>query len=126
MTICLALAVSVTTWKVSPTSGSDSRPSTSTGVDGSASRNGVAAVVEHGADLAEHRAADEVVADAQRAVAHQHGGHRAAAAVELGFEHRADGRTRRVGLQVLHVGHQQNHFEQQIEIRSWSWPRPAP
>src|ERR1039458_9598042 len=38
LTICLALAVSVTTWKSSPASGIDSRPSTSTGVAGSAFR----------------------------------------------------------------------------------------
>ena len=44
-TICLALAVSVTTWKSSPASGSESRPSTSTGVEGSASRICCAAIV---------------------------------------------------------------------------------
>ena len=38
------------------------------------------------------------------------------AAIQLGFEHGADGGTVRIGLQILHVGHQQNHFEQQIEI----------
>src|SRR5437588_158018 len=38
LTICFALAVSVTTWKSSPASGSESRPSTSTGVEGSALR----------------------------------------------------------------------------------------
>ena len=40
LTICFALAVSVTIWKVSPTSGKDSRPMTSTGMDGSALRTG--------------------------------------------------------------------------------------
>ena len=54
-----------------------------------------AAVVLHGAHLAEYRAADEEIAHAQRAVAHQHGGHRTAAAVELGFEHGAHGRAAR-------------------------------
>ena len=38
MTICFAFAVSVITWKLSPTSGRASRPMTSTAVDGSASR----------------------------------------------------------------------------------------
>ncbi len=75
-----------------------------------------AAIVLHGAHLAEDRAADEEVADRQRAVAHQHGGHRTASAVELRFDHRAHRRPAGVGLQVLHVGHQQNHFEQQVEI----------
>ena len=43
----------------------------------------LAAIVQHGADAAEDFAADEEVADAQRAVANQHGGHRTAAAIEL-------------------------------------------
>ncbi len=75
-----------------------------------------AAIVEHGADFAEDGAADKVIADVQRAVANQHGGHRAAAAIEIGFEHVADGGTVRVGLQIQHVGHQQDHFEQKIEV----------
>ena len=87
-TICLALAVSVTTWKSSPASGSDSRPSTSTGVEGSALRICAPRSFMHGAHLAEHRAADEEVAHVQRAVAHQHGGHRPAAAVELALRAR--------------------------------------
>ena len=55
----------------------------------------LAAIVEHGADAAEDRAADEVIADTQRAVANQDGGHRTAAAIELGFEHARHGGTRR-------------------------------
>ena len=50
---------------------------------------------------------------------HQNGRDRAAALVQLGFEHRSHGRTRRIGLQILQVGNQQNHFEQQIEVLSW-------
>ena len=88
--------------------------------------DGSAAIVEHGADFAEHRAADEIVADAQRTVAHQHGGHRSAPAIEIGFEHVADGRTIGIGLQIQHVGHQQNHFEQKIEIGFGLWRKPAP
>ena len=76
----------------------------------------LAAIVEHGAHLAEYRAADEIIAHMQRSVAHQHGGHGAAPAIELRFEHRADGRAIGIGLEVLQVGHQQNHFQQQIEI----------
>ena len=41
MTICLALEVSLVTWKLSPTSGRLSSPITSTGIDGSASRTGL-------------------------------------------------------------------------------------
>ena len=55
-----------------------------------------AAVVDQRADPADHRAGDEVVADAERAVLHEHRRHRAAAAIELGFEHRA----RRAALRV--------------------------
>ena len=55
----------------------------------------LAAIVIHGANLAEYLAADEEVADAQRAVLHQHRRHRTASAIELGFEHRADAGTRR-------------------------------
>ena len=53
----------------------------------------------------------------QRAVAHQHRGHRTAAAIELALRAPCPSRDGRIGLQILHIGHQQNHFEQQIEIR---------
>ena len=59
-------------WNVSPGCGSPVRPRTSTGVDGPASLVGRSAVVDQRADLADHRAGDEVVADAQRAVLHEH------------------------------------------------------
>ena len=52
----------------------------------------------------------------KRAVAHQHGGHGTAAAIELGFDDGAHGRTAGVGLEVQHVGHQQDHFEQQGSV----------
>ena len=78
--------------------------------------NLLAAVVQHGAHLAEDRAADEVIAHVQRAVAHQHRGHRAAAPIQFGFQHIAHGRTAGIGLQILQVGHQQNHFQQQIQV----------
>ena len=76
----------------------------------------LAAIVQHGAHFAEHGAADEIIAHVQRAVAHQHGGHRSAAAIELGFEHVAHGRTGGIGFEILQIGHQQNHLEQQIEV----------
>ena len=74
------------------------------------------AVVEHGAHLAEDRTDDEGVADAQGAVLDEHGSHRAAAAVELGFEHGARGGQGGLGAQLLHVGHQQDHLEQLVQI----------
>ena len=117
MTICLALAVSVTTcMRVADFGqrfqaqhfGRHRRPT---------SRIGSAVIVDHGAHASEDRAADEVIADSQRAVAHQHRRHRTASAIELRFEHRAHRGTRRIGLQIQHVRDQQNHFEQQVEIR---------
>ena len=52
----------------------------------------------------------------QGAVLHQHGGHRAASAIEFGFEHHAGCRTIRSRLQFLQIGHQADHFHQQIQI----------
>src|SRR5688500_3891386 len=51
--------------------------------------DGFAAIVDQRPDLADDRAGDEVVAHAQRAVLHQDGCNRAAASVELRFQHRA-------------------------------------
>src|SRR3989304_3229815 len=46
----------------------------------------------------------------------QHGGHRAAAAVELGFQHGAGGRQGGVGAQLLEVGDEQDHLEQHVQV----------
>src|ERR1019366_3831521 len=62
---------------------------------------------------AEYGAADEEIAYRQGTVAHQDGGHGTASAVQLGFDHGAHGGPAGVGLEVQHVGHQENHFEQQ-------------
>src|SRR6185437_5220421 len=56
------------------------------------------------------------VAFAQRAVLHQHGGHGAAAAVELGFEHHALSGTLGVGAEFLQIADQQDHLQQEIQI----------
>ena len=61
-------------------------------------------------------AGDDDVAGLQRAALHQHGGHRAAAAVEPRFDHRAFGRTVRIGLEFEHFGLQRDHVEQLVEI----------
>ncbi len=116
LTICLALAVSVTTWKSSP--GFRQRFEAEYFDRGRGLRLADlrAAVVLHGAHFAEYRTADEEVADVQRAVAHQHGGDRTAAAVELSFDHGTHGRAARVGFEILHIGHQEDHLEQQIEM----------
>jgi hypothetical protein len=105
------LAVSVTTWKSSPASGSESEDFHRGGGLGFADLS--AAVVLHGAHFAEYGAADEEIAHRQSAVAHQDGGHGTASAIQLGFDDGAHGGPAGVGLQIQHVGYQENHFEQQ-------------
>src|SRR6202044_3287802 len=56
------------------------------------------------------------IANLQGAALDQHGRHRAAAAIELGFDHGAFGGTRRVGLEVEDFGLQRDHLEQSVEI----------
>ena len=74
------------------------------------------AIIKHGAHLAVDSADDKRVAHAQRAVLNQDRRHRTAAAVEPAFDHRARSQPVRIGLQPLQVGHQQDHFQQQIQI----------
>ena len=52
----------------------------------------------------------------QRAALDQHGRDRAAAAIELGFDHGAFGRAVRIGLEVEKFGLQPDGFEQLVEI----------
>ncbi len=54
--------------------------------------------------------------DAQRALLDEHGGDRAAAAVELGFDDGTFGRAVRIGLEVEDFGLQQDGFEQLVEV----------
>jgi hypothetical protein len=60
------------------------------------------------------------VADTERAPLHQHGGDRAAAAIELGFDHGAFGRPVRVGLEIEDFRLQGRCFEQLSMLSSWS------
>ena len=57
--------------------------------------DGLALVVDQRAYAAHFGAGHDDVADPQRAALDQHGRHRAAAAIELGFDHGAFGGTRR-------------------------------
>ena len=66
--------------------------------------------------LADDRAGDERVADAERAVLHEHRRDRAAALVELRFEHGARRVALRVRLQLADLGDQQDHLEQQVDV----------
>ena len=75
-----------------------------------------AVVVDQRADLAAGRARDEHVADAERAALDQHGRERAAALVELGFDHRAFGGAVGIGLEFEHLGLQLDRLEQLVEV----------
>src|SRR5205823_13079934 len=76
----------------------------------------LAALVDQSANPTPLAAGDEDVADVQRAALDQHGGHRAAAAFDLGFEDDALGGAVRVGLQVEQFGLQQDRFLEPVEI----------
>ena len=78
--------------------------------------DGDALVVDQRADAAHFGAGDDDVADPQRAALHQHGRDRAAAAIELGFDHGAFGGTFGIGLEVEQFGLQRDHFQQPVEI----------
>ena len=78
--------------------------------------DGFALVVDQRADAAHLGAGHDDVADPQRAALHQHGRDRAAAAIELGFDHGAFGGTFRIGLEVEQFGLQRDHLEQLVEI----------
>src|SRR5271168_4530978 len=76
---------------------------------------GAAAIVEHGADFAEDGAADEKVAGIQSAVLHENRGHRAAAFIDPGFEHRTACRSVGVGFQFAQIGDEKNNFEKFVD-----------
>ena len=60
--------------------------------------------------------ATTVSPDVQGAVLHEHGRDRAAALVEPRLEHGAERRLLGVGLELLQVGHEQEHLEQLLEV----------
>src|SRR5579884_344048 len=71
----------------------------------------VAAIIKHGANFAKLGAAKEVISRAQRPVPHENRGYWPAAPVKLGLQDRANGRPVRIGLELLHIRNEQNHFE---------------
>ncbi len=75
----------------------------------------LALVVDQRPDAAPGRAGDERIADPQRALLHQHGGHRAPTDVEVGLEHDADGPPVGVAAQVFELGHHQQVLEQVVD-----------
>ena len=72
-------------------------------------------MIEHRAHAAVGHAADERIALTQRAFLDQHGRDRTASAIEFRFDHRAARRTIGVGLELEHVGLQQDHLEQLVD-----------
>ena len=76
----------------------------------------LAGVADERAHAAPFGAGNDDVADAQRAALHEHGGHRAAAAVELGLDDGAFGGAIGIGLEIENFGLQADHFEQAIEM----------
>ena len=123
---CRASRSSSTTMTKSPATGRVLKPSTCAGTDGVGLGDGHAGEVEHGLDLAVRFAADEGVAHVQGAALHQDGGHRAATHVQLGLDDHAGGRRLGVGLEFLHLGHQQDHVHELVEVQSSSWRRLPP
>src|ERR1019366_6944073 len=75
----------------------------------------LAEMILHRAHAAVRNAADERIALMQRAFLDEHGGDRAAAAVKLRLDDRATRGTSRIGLQLHHVGLQQDHLEQLVD-----------
>ena len=78
--------------------------------------DGAAAVVEHGADLAEGVADDVAVAGAEGSVLDEDAGDGAAAAIELGFDDGADGGTVGLGLLFVDVGDEADHLFELVEV----------
>ena len=79
--------------------------------------HGRTTVVEHGANFSEDIADHEIIARVQGTVLHQNRSDGTATAIELGLQHRAGCRTIGNCLQVLQIGNEADHFQQQIEIR---------
>src|SRR5687768_18179987 len=77
-------------------------------------------IFEHGADAAGVHAADEVVADAQGAVLHEHRCDRPLPRIELRLDHGARGATVRVRLQVEDLRSEERRVGK--EGRSGWWP----
>ena len=86
------------------------------GDDGRRRRSGVlhlaAAVIEQGPHLAEDVTHHQVVTDMEGAALHQHGRNRATTLLEVRVDHGTGGELGGVGLEVLEVCDQQDHFEQ--------------
>jgi hypothetical protein len=77
--------------------------------------DGLAVFVQHGAHAAIGLACQHHVAGLERTGLHQHGGHRAAALVQLGFDHQALGHGIDRRLELQHFGLQQHLLQQLVD-----------
>ena len=110
-------AVLVDDQNVSPAPGTEVKPSTCTGRDGSASSTSSPCSSSMRADAAVGVARDDRVADPQRAALDQHGGDRAATLVEVCLDRDTLGVLVGVGPQVQRgVGGQQHRLEQRVDV----------
>ena len=110
-----AVRSSGATTKRSPAWATSDRPSTWTGRRRTGFLDLLALVVDQGPDATPGGAGHERIADAQRALLHQHGGHGAPADVEVGLEHDADGPAVGVAPQVLELGDDLQVLEQVVD-----------
>ena len=79
--------------------------------------------VDQRTDTAIGRAGDDGVARMQRAALHEHGGHRAAALVEVRLDDEAGGQSIGVRAKLEHVGLQQDGLEQVVDVQLLSSPK---
>ena len=111
-----AFSRSATTTNWSPACGRPSSPSSSTGVEGGASSSALPRSSNMARTLPKMLPTTKLSPMRSVPFCDQHGGHAAAAAVELGLHHRAGGGALGIGLQLLQVGDQADHLHQQIQV----------
>ena len=70
----------------------------------------IAAIVDHGTHLAQHRSRYQHITYPKSAVLHQEGSYGTSGFVEVCLNDRAFGRAIGVGVQVLYLSDQQDHF----------------
>ena len=105
---------SSTTLNSRPASGTPFKPRTLTATEGAGFLEALAFFVDQRAHAAVVLAANNDIAHAQRAFAHQHGGG-GAAGLQAGFDHVAFGAAVRIGFEFQQIGLEQNHLDELID-----------
>ena len=82
---------------------------------GTSSLHGATLVVGHHADAAHGSAGDENIALLEGAVLHQKGGHGASGLIQPRFDDHALGQTVGIGLELLHLGGEDDHFQKLVD-----------